>query len=344
MKKKYTIKDIALISGVSIGTVDRVLHNRGKVSKAAFEKVNAALKEFDYSPNPIARTLKNNIIYCIDILLPDPEKDSYWKPCINRINDIISEFDTFDVEVKVYFFDSSSSLSFERVGDMVLGNTPNAVLFVPLFDKEADRLIAKCDESNIFISTFNSLSKISVGVHVGQNLFLSGRVAAQLIEQSVTNSSKVVVAHIGEIYNNAIHMREKERGFMAYFKEKKQTSIPVLKLNTVEIYTKLKTFIDNTPDVEAIFVTTSKAYKVVQELIAMNKQDIVVVGYDLLAENVTYLKQGNISFLIHQNPGEQASLGLRYLIDKLLFDKQIPEQKLLPIEIINAENVVSYIE
>ena len=39
MTRKYTIKDIAEIAGVSKGTVDRVLHKRGKVSKKALEKV-----------------------------------------------------------------------------------------------------------------------------------------------------------------------------------------------------------------------------------------------------------------------------------------------------------------
>ena len=37
--KNYTIKDIARMAGVSAGTVDRVLHNRGDVSAASLEKV-----------------------------------------------------------------------------------------------------------------------------------------------------------------------------------------------------------------------------------------------------------------------------------------------------------------
>ena len=60
LMKKYTIKDIATLAGVSKGTVDRVLHNRGKVSEEALDKVNKILKEIDFQPNPIARNLKNN--------------------------------------------------------------------------------------------------------------------------------------------------------------------------------------------------------------------------------------------------------------------------------------------
>ena len=50
-KKKYTIKDIAHLAGVSKGTVDRVLHKRGKVSKKSYQRVEKVLMdtEFAYS-------------------------------------------------------------------------------------------------------------------------------------------------------------------------------------------------------------------------------------------------------------------------------------------------------
>ncbi len=39
------------MAGVSAGTVDRVLHNRGEVSQSSREKVEAILTEIDYKPN-----------------------------------------------------------------------------------------------------------------------------------------------------------------------------------------------------------------------------------------------------------------------------------------------------
>ena len=51
-KEIITIKDIAARAGVSTGTVDRVLHKRPNVSKAALEKVNKALEELDYHVCP----------------------------------------------------------------------------------------------------------------------------------------------------------------------------------------------------------------------------------------------------------------------------------------------------
>jgi len=72
--KNIRIKDIATLAGVSTGTVDRVLHKRGRVSKAAEEKVRKILDEIDYKPNPIARSLGSNKKYKIIALIPDPAK------------------------------------------------------------------------------------------------------------------------------------------------------------------------------------------------------------------------------------------------------------------------------
>ena len=54
---KIRIKDIAERAGVSVGTVDRVLHERPNVSKTAREKVEKALAEMDYQPNVYASAL-----------------------------------------------------------------------------------------------------------------------------------------------------------------------------------------------------------------------------------------------------------------------------------------------
>ena len=53
-----TVTEIAEIAGVSTGTVDRVIHNRGRVSEETREKINKIISENDYTPDPIARFLK----------------------------------------------------------------------------------------------------------------------------------------------------------------------------------------------------------------------------------------------------------------------------------------------
>lgn len=52
-----TIKEIAEKAGVSIGTVDRVLHNRGMVNAQTKERVETVMKELNYRPNQVAQGL-----------------------------------------------------------------------------------------------------------------------------------------------------------------------------------------------------------------------------------------------------------------------------------------------
>ena len=53
-----TIKDIARLSGYSLGTVSRVLNNHPDVSQQAREKVMAVVQEVGFEPNANAKHLK----------------------------------------------------------------------------------------------------------------------------------------------------------------------------------------------------------------------------------------------------------------------------------------------
>lgn len=66
-----TVIDIAEKSGVSRGTVDRVLNNRGKVSPAKRDAVIKAVKELGYIPNPVARALVTGKTGIFGLIVPD---------------------------------------------------------------------------------------------------------------------------------------------------------------------------------------------------------------------------------------------------------------------------------
>ena len=52
-----TITKIAELSGVSRGTVDRVLNNRGNVKPQVMEHVRRIAAELGYKPNSVAKAL-----------------------------------------------------------------------------------------------------------------------------------------------------------------------------------------------------------------------------------------------------------------------------------------------
>ena len=68
--EKITINDIARRTGLSKGTVDRVLHNRGEVSRKSYERVMEVIRELGYEPNVYASLLAKGKKHLIAVLIP----------------------------------------------------------------------------------------------------------------------------------------------------------------------------------------------------------------------------------------------------------------------------------
>ena len=66
-----TIKEVADLAGVSIGTVSHVLTGSLPVSPRLRTKVEAAIRELDYHPNHVARSLKTSKTRTLGIIVPD---------------------------------------------------------------------------------------------------------------------------------------------------------------------------------------------------------------------------------------------------------------------------------
>jgi len=68
-----TINDVAAKAGVSKATVSRVINNAEGVSSDLVEKVNSAIKELDFRPNSLARSLKVHKSKSIGLIIPSTE-------------------------------------------------------------------------------------------------------------------------------------------------------------------------------------------------------------------------------------------------------------------------------
>lgn len=76
-----SIYEVAQRAGVSIATVSRVINNSSSVRPETRERVEAALRELNYRPNAIARSLVVNATHTIGILSSDV-RDSYYANAI----------------------------------------------------------------------------------------------------------------------------------------------------------------------------------------------------------------------------------------------------------------------
>ncbi|KAB8125920.1 LacI family transcriptional regulator [Gracilibacillus oryzae] len=71
------LNDVAKVAGVSPTTVSRVINNRGYISEKTKQKVENAMKELNYYPNDLARSLYKKRTNLVGLIIPDISNPFY---------------------------------------------------------------------------------------------------------------------------------------------------------------------------------------------------------------------------------------------------------------------------
>lgn len=345
LSKKIRIKDIASLAGVSPGTVDRVIHNRGQVTEENRIKILKIIEELDYKPNLVARSLANKKSFLFVSLCPEFQTpNDYWKAPDYGIERAAREILNFNITVKRFYFDQNSVQSFQKKIKEILDIKPDGVLLSPVFREETITFVKQLDEKEvpyIFIdSNIEGLRNIS---YLGHNSFQSGYLSARLLDYVLPADGKIIIARIGvtESSNQASH---REEGIQHYLKNVSgKNNFIQIDLDPESSKSKEKFLNKIGENVRGIIVINSKAFEVAKILKAAGIRNINLIGYDLLPENINYLKDGIISFLIAQRPEEQGYKGIMSLFNHLVIKTNVERENFLPIDILTAENIEYYL-
>lgn len=351
MDEKTRIKDIAEKAGVSTGTVDRVLHNRGNVSNKAREKVMAVMRELDYEPNYVASALAYNRTIKIASLLPSHEADIYWAQPRTGIERAMAALRHYGFAHAPYSYDTFSTDSFQQQAARLLADEPDALLLAPVFLGESLELLGHCEARGIPVVAINAdLQDERLFTYVGQDSYQSGVLGGKLLDFGLNRNESAMLLNLGSETSNAQHVITKEKGFRDYFSGRYQDDVRIIKAEFAEYEDKaaLRDFLldklGQHPSLRGIFVINSRAYKVVDCLDEDTLSRIKIVGFDLIAPNLQYLRDNKISFLINQNPMQQGYLGITSIANLLFFKKEVPKLQYLPLDIVVNENVAYYLK
>lgn len=348
---KIRIKDIAGIAGVSPGTVDRVLHNRGEVSRKTREKIIGIIRELDYQPDILASVLASKRNYRIAALIPEPKHGStFWEYPLQGIEDGLREINHFGISLDMYFFDYFDRNSFLDKSAEVMRDMPHGLILAPVYAKEAGETLLKCNEMNIPVVLINaSVCMDDCIAFVGQDSFQSGMVAGRLMHYGLGNYTGVLIINFIRGASHQEHILKREEGFRNYYSKHLQVDeqlpehMNIPDFEGVQIDNLLGDAISSQGSkTRGIFVTNSKVYHVASFLERNGLKDITLIGYDLLEENKRLLRNGTIDFLISQKPREQGFKSLMTLYHHLVLKKQVERNQYLPIDIITGENLEHY--
>ncbi|MFT5383743.1 MAG: LacI family transcriptional regulator [Saprospiraceae bacterium] len=349
MKKRVRIKDVALMAGVSTGTVDRVIHDRGNVAPEVRNKVLKVMEELGFERNLIASALAMNQTFRIVVLLPEPSADPYWKQPYEGMEAARKQVQHYGIQVEYHFFELLSPEDFLEKAKAILFNPPDGILFPPIFVQEGKWLLKECEAKGIAPIIFNTnISEATKLSYIGQDSYQSGVLAARLLSFGLNKNETVLILNLSKGSTNAIHLVDKAQGFRHYFEQhtKKEIKILTLEFEHFNDEEKLSSFLRNlimeNPNLSSIFFTNSRAHLAIECLEESVVNRIKIVGFDLVEQNLKMLQQDKINFLINQNPKQQGYLGIISLYQHFIVKTKIPALQYLPLDIIVKENVQYY--
>jgi len=148
--------------------------------------------------------------------------------------------------------------------------------------------------------------------------------------------------------DNQNHLIQREKGFYDWYANRKNNPHTLF---TIEIpdtegdnWMKLISKKISSDNIKGIFVTNSKVFHIGQLLEKENITDMMVIGHDLLKENLEYMKKDLVHFLICQRPEEQGYNAINILFRSVVQKRQIEKENYTSIDIIIKENADFYKE
>lgn len=323
-----TLQQIAEAAGVSRGTVDRALKDRGRVRPEVAEKIKQIAKEMGYQPSLAGRALvlaKRNLK--IGIIMQSAQTP-FMVQVYEGMKAAKQEVESLGGTVEIFRVDGVDAGRVMEIMQDLKEQEYSGIALSPSEDTMLKKMINQfSEEYNIPIITFNSDIEDTKRIcFVGQNTIQSGRTAAGLMGEITGGEGEVAVIS-GHISNPALNNRI--RGFQSEIME----SFPDIQLvGTKYSYDDewvaakiVEELLEQYPELKGIYVTGTAVKGVCEALVKQRKErEIKVIGNDFLDENKKWVERGAINFLIGQDSYMQGYEPVMMLFH-LLFDGEKPE-------------------
>lgn len=329
--KRVTIYDVADLAGVSKGTVDRVIYNRGRVSEKTAAVVRDAIEKLGYNPNLFASVLASNKKYVIACLLPRFTRGQYWEEIYKGFIAGIDAVKSFNIVPVVELYDQYDEFSFLAACENVLMQEPNGVIFHPFFPSASLKFCDKLYKQGIPYGFVDGrIDEPHYLVYYGVDLYQSGFFGAFLLSGREDVKDVLIVRIKRDRQYKSDPTYNRRNGFLDYMKQKHgECSIHTLFVNPNsydEINDALSDFFMANPEVRHVIMFNSRVHLIADYMKAHPVEGRIVVGFDDLADNVAALVDGAVDYLVTRDIPMQSFNAVTSLVNYLV-KGELPARK-----------------
>ncbi len=324
-----TIKGIAELAGVSRGTVDRALNNRGGVNSEVERQIKMIAKQLDYKPNVMAKALANSHKSLTIGVLVNSGGNLFFDKVMLGIEKATKEIEGFGVSVVLkqltgYEIDEQLSAI-----DELINSNINGLVITPINDKLITDRLNLAINNGVDVITLNSdISGVDKLAFVGCDYLKSGQTAAELLGQIVHGRAKIGII-TGS--NKMLGHTKRVKGFYKVIEEH-YSDMEVVKVceafdNDIKAYIETKKLLQENNNITALYFCAGGidgGIKAVSELgLAQKLRIITVDDTDNIKE---YLKHGIVNATVCQQPFKQGYDSIK-LVFEWLFANKKPDRK-----------------
>ncbi len=327
---KVTINDVAKAAGVSKGTVDRVLHNRGEVSGKSREKVLKVIEELGFKPNFYASLLASHKVRKIQCIIPEFMPDEFWSMAAKGVHDASTSVSRFGIRLETVSYDQYSIESFRDVCSRVLADPPSGVIVAPVFGEETMKFVKSLTRKGIpYIFLDSKIDDEAYLAYFGMPMYESGRLCADMLTDGRELPDNVFVVRISRDKMGLSDPTAARRaGFMDYMKvhcpQVGVENVFIDPKDRASIHEKLDATVGSCPGRKFIVMFNSRIHIVADYLQERGLSDCRVVGFDALEKNIAAIRKGTVHVLIAQHTDRQTADAVKTMADFLIFGAAVP--------------------
>ncbi|MDR0885279.1 MAG: LacI family DNA-binding transcriptional regulator [Clostridiales Family XIII bacterium] len=313
-----TIKDIAEKTGVSRGTVDRVLHDRGRVDPEVERRVKAVAEKYGYRSNPFAKALvRGSKSFLIGVVI-NSKGNIFFDDLIRGLQEGTEKYRQQGVDVLIKEIRGFNEDEYLHAIDEVMAKEPSALAINPISTPAIQERLTQIAKSGTPVCTVNSdMSFRGKFAFVGCNYTNSGRVCADMASLIMSENSTACVM-TGSLMLKG-HMKRVDAFIDALGKNRPDIHVAGVYENNDDdkvsrIITR-KMIHEYEPDL--IYFSAAGSEGGMQAVTEMNAKAKVIVVDDI-PQNHHFLKEGKIQAIITQQPYQQGANTIEILSEYIL--------------------------
>jgi LacI family transcriptional regulator len=323
MDKRITIKDIAQLAGVSLGSVHCALSGKPGVSEATRQRIVQVAAEHGYRPNAIAASLKRkklNIAAAIPALTG--ENRFFYRAIWEGVTDYINTLGDYNVElVSSPYYDDEQNSQVIEMQNLIERDDIHGIVSVGYTPTKGLISLQAVKEKQIpLVLVGNDVPDSGRLCCVLPNYTMVGRMMAeQMVRQIGPTDSILICAGYAQIPSNYLVVE----GFESYLNENGFQN-PVYKVHSSssDAPSEAVCRLIEEKSIKGCCAVTARSSAKLGRVLEQRCFDkgIFSIGMDLFDETMDFLRRGVFGNVVQNHPYKSAYLATKILAEHLIKD------------------------